>query len=175
MSDREPPVEKTDLNQEMTVAPDGMASSETDIEALKAEVTKWQERVPKLATALRERTDELAQARDEIRDLKKQSEGVGSDVARRAREALIEELEVKVKDLRGKVQSLGGELHTSGLALTEAQEEADSWKSKWQQVTGSLDEVSEEHAAKERVAQSNQAAFEAEREEWQKKAWAKVA
>ena len=130
VSDREPPVEKTDLNQEMTVAPDGMASSETDIEALKAEVTKWQERVPKLATALRERTDELAQARDEIRDLKKQSEGVGSDVARRAREALIEELEVKVKDLRGKVQSLGGELHTSGLALTEAQEEADSWKSK---------------------------------------------
>ena len=116
MSDREPPVEKADLNQEISPVADGAIASVSDLDALQAEVSKWQERVPKLAAALRERTDELAQARDEIRALKSQSEGSGADVARRARESLIEELEGKVKELRGKVQSLGGELHTSGLA-----------------------------------------------------------
>lgn len=36
-----------------------IASDDTDVEALRAEVTKWQERVPKLVSVVRERTQEL--------------------------------------------------------------------------------------------------------------------
>ena len=170
MSDHQPPVEKAELNQDMSATAESMVAPGTDVEALKAEVTKWQERVPKLAGALRERTDELAQARDEIRELKKQStEGSGSDVARRARETLIEELEEKVTELRSKVQSLGGELHAATLACSEAQDEAQSWKSKWQEVTGSLDDVSAEQAEKDRAAQNAHASYEHDRAEWQTK------
>ena len=36
-----------------------IASDDKEVEALRAEVTKWQERVPKLASVMRERTQEL--------------------------------------------------------------------------------------------------------------------
>ena len=120
--------------------------SQAGIEALRSEVEKWQARVPKLASALRERTDELAHARDEIRrlaqDLDKTSDDGFMGVTLKSRDELIAELEVKSKTLSEKVRSLSGEVHTLQLALQESVEEGESWKAKWRDVTSTLDQVS---------------------------------
>ncbi|NKC00532.1 MAG: hypothetical protein GKR90_18860 [Pseudomonadales bacterium] len=165
VSEHQTPVERTELNQETTVYP-GPTDADVNAEALRAEVAKWQERVPKLAGALRERTDELAQARDEIRTLKQQAGGANSDVTVRARDELIEELESKSKELKTKVQTLAGELRSMEIALGEAQEDAENWKSKWRGVTGSLDELSAEKTEKESNHQSERLSFDSERANW---------
>ena len=44
-----------------------LTSDDTDVEALRAQVIKWQKQVPKIASALRERTEELHALRDQLR------------------------------------------------------------------------------------------------------------
>ena len=52
-----------------TVPPKDRELEPLDAEELRAEALKWQERVPKLASALRERSEELTAAREELRSL----------------------------------------------------------------------------------------------------------
>ena len=84
------------------------AEDPIDLHALRAEVTKWQERVPKLAKALRERSEELAQAREELRTVISQAstgdmQSVEVDDARlQARNDLINDLQAKITELGGK-------------------------------------------------------------------------
>lgn len=114
-----------------------------DLDALHAEVAKWQERVPKLAKALRERTEELAAVREELRTAQSQKDtsdsGQSIDARLQAREGLIAELQDKVSQLGEKHRQLSGTLHTTSLDLESAQEEAQGWQAKWQEVTASLD------------------------------------
>lgn len=119
--------------------------STIDLDALRAEVSKWQERVPKLAKALRERTEELAAAREELRTAQSSpaSESLSSedtDARLQARNALIAELQEKVTELGEKHRQLSGTLHTTNLDLESAREDAQNWQSKWQAVTASLDD-----------------------------------
>jgi len=116
-----------------------------DVEALHAEVAKWQERVPKLAAALRERTEELASVRQDLREAQKAGpdhapyDGESDDARLQARDQLIGELQQKVTDLTGLHRTAASELHVTQLDLSTATEEAKGWQDKWQQVTASLD------------------------------------
>ena len=117
----------------------------TDVEALKAEVAKWQERVPKLAAALRERNDELAALREQLRqqstaDVSAES-AQEADARVRARDELIAELQDKIQHLNERHRELSGQLHAAGLDLEQATQDARSWQNKWQSVTQSLDEA----------------------------------
>ncbi len=126
-----------------------------DIEALHAEVAKWQERVPKLAAALRERTEELASVRQELREAQNAGPDQSSpdrgrddgrdaesdDVRLQARDQLIGELQQKVTDLTGLHRTAASELHVTQMDLSNATEEAKGWQDKWRQVTSSLDNL----------------------------------
>lgn len=123
-----------------------LEDGEIDHVALRAEVVKWQERVPKLAQALRERTEELAATREELRLAKAQDSGghgkpVEVDDARlQARNDLISELQAKVAELGEKHRRAAGELHAATLDVESAREEAAQWQTKWREVTASLDD-----------------------------------
>lgn len=138
-----------------------------DTEDLRTEVAKWQERVPKLTSALRERTGELARVRDEIRLLKQQNRS-RNDFALRARDDLIAELECKSNELRSKLISLAGEARSMEIALGEAQGESEHWKSKWRGVSGSLDELSAERSEQESTHHRERQSFKSERASWDK-------
>ncbi|MFT7653246.1 MAG: putative flap endonuclease-1-like 5' DNA nuclease [Candidatus Azotimanducaceae bacterium] len=118
-------------------------------EALRAEVNKWQERVPKLASALRLRTEELAAARDQIRGFQQQPSGAAQEVDTRlkTRDGLIKELEEKLAKLTEKHQKLSGEMHGVELGRQAAHEDLAGWKDKWQQVSESLDGEASQRAA----------------------------
>lgn len=132
-----------------------------DTDALRAEVLKWQERVPKLANALRERSEEVAALRRELRDLAEQSGASDStEVDRRlqARNAHIAELEQKLTALTAKHRSTAGELHTLRLTLNDAEEETAQWKQKWQEGTEALDaEANESAALKQQLQEATRA------------------
>ncbi|NOX51465.1 MAG: hypothetical protein GXP16_13165 [Gammaproteobacteria bacterium] len=115
-----------------------------DLDTLQAEVNKWQERVPKLAAALRERTEELAEARTEIRRLNQiDTDPIvnpeADDARLKARDDLIRDLEEKSKEYAERHRTISSQLHSSQIDLTTTREECDGWKKKWQEVTSSLD------------------------------------
>jgi myosin protein heavy chain/myosin heavy chain 6/7 len=125
-----------------------LEGGQIDVVALQAEVAKWQERVPKLAAALRERTDELAKVRDALRLAQQQAaragehsadDGAMPDARLQARDELIAELQQKISSVSERHKSAASELHATQLDLEEAREEAQRWQSKWQAVTSSLD------------------------------------
>jgi predicted flap endonuclease-1-like 5' DNA nuclease len=126
--------------------------ADSDVEALRAELAKWQERVPKLAGALRERNNEVEALKSQL------AERPGGDAAPaaesgsgiQARDALIEELEAKVKALGGKYQDAEGQLHARDLEITQLRQEAAEWRDKWQSVTSSLDAQADNAGQKDR-------------------------
>ena len=121
-----------------------------DLEALQAEVHKWQERVPKLAAALRERSEELEQAKQQLREYQKAET---ADARLAARDQLIAELESKLAEAGAQQRELAGQLHTAQLENQAGASEAASWKEKWQSVTATLDDcVAEKHALTEKLA-----------------------
>lgn len=137
-------------------ARDGDAAAMTEA-ALRAELAKWQERVPKLAAALRQRTAEVEALRKELETRAAQTGSPGA----RAREELLRELEGRHADLKERYRSAQAELHKRQLDTDELRTEAEDWKAKWQAVTRTLDEQSQAAAGHdERVA-----ALEAERDE----------
>jgi len=126
----------------LTTAMDGREPDpDMTAEELQQELAKWQARVPKLAGALRERTNEVQSlkakldARGDTRDVA----GGGQSSGIEARDALIEELEAKVKALGGKHQDAEGQLHARDLEIAGLREDATEWREKWQSVTTSLD------------------------------------
>ena len=122
----------------------GMAgATDPEMDALRQELTKWQERVPKLAAALRERTGEVETLRKELAQLAAAGSSTGSSPEKgsgiEARDALIGELEAKVKALGGKYQDAEGQLHARDLEIGQLRQEAAEWREKWQSATASLD------------------------------------
>lgn len=154
-----------DLNADVS------AEGPVDPQALRAEITKWQERVPRLAAALRERTEELAAARDEIRDLRKEGANTSSndtvDARVQARDELIQELEQKLEALREKHRKASGDLHDLTLTSETAQEEAAGYKRKWQDLKAALDSEASARSSAEEAVQAAEHRFAAELAEQQ--------
>ncbi len=123
-----------------------------EIAALRAEVAKWQERVPKLANALRERTAEVEALRSRLEDQgdRGSAENGVAPSGIQARDALIQELEAKVRALGGKYQDAEGQLRARDLEIGQLREEAAQWREKWQEVTGSLDQQADSAEQKDR-------------------------
>ena len=118
------------------------ADSQASLHAsLREELEKWRGRVPKLASALRQRTEEVESLRVQLDDLKRVgASGPGrNDAGVRARDELISELGAKVETLDGRYKTAQGELHARNLEVADLKQDLRLWKDKWQSVTQSLD------------------------------------
>ena len=120
--------------------------TEDAVSALQNELTKWQNRVPKLALALRERTQELDAAKTQLEQL---AAGDSAGTGIQARDALIGELEAKLKAQTSKHQDAQGQMHARDVEITQLREEVSQWREKWQSVTESLDAHAGEIAGKD--------------------------
>lgn len=134
-------------------------------DVLREELAKWRERVPKLASALRQRAEEAETLRQEVERLRGAAEAAATRPASvpapaspspesvsagiRARDELIEELQAKVTDLGERHKQARAELHAGQLTLEELRTDADGWKRKWQSVTRSLDEQASRDSARD--------------------------
>jgi len=130
--------------------------------ALREELAKWRERVPKLAMALRNRAEEAESLRQEIERLRKGAAASDESPTAgiRARDDLIDELQNKLSDLAERHQVAQGELHARQLSIDELKSDAEAWKAKWQSVTRSLDEQAAEvssHDQRTRVLEEQNA------------------
>jgi predicted flap endonuclease-1-like 5' DNA nuclease len=126
-------------------------TSNMSAEELQKELAKWQARVPKLAGALKERTQEVETLRARLDSTEPLSVGGGEQSSGiQARDALIEELEAKVKALGGKHQDVEGQLRARDLEIKGLRQEASEWRDKWQSATTSLDEQSDSAGHKDR-------------------------
>ncbi len=128
-------------------------------DALHKELAKWRERVPKLAAALRERTQEVDALRQQLHS------GAGRETASptsgiKARDALIEELEAKLKAQSARHQDAQGQLHARDVEVAELTEEVAEWREKWQSATETLDEHA--HAQHEKDSELTRARGELE-------------
>ena len=125
-------------------------------DVLRREVEKWQARVPKLAAALRQRSEELDELRQELRMLRN---GGDVDARMQVRDDLIEDLQQKLKFAKTQQRQVAVELHGSQLELASAAQEVADWKSKWHSITDSLDDVAANH-------DSVQLVLDTERQQW---------
>jgi predicted flap endonuclease-1-like 5' DNA nuclease/chromosome segregation ATPase len=120
----------------------GVVGDGASVEELRRELAKWQERVPRLAGALRERTSEVEALRAQLTARESQADpaspGTGSGI--QARDDLIKELESKIRALSGKYQDTEGQLRARDLEISQLREEASEWREKWQAATNALDE-----------------------------------
>ena len=110
---------------------------------LKQELAKWKERVPKLAAALRERTDQADRLQYEVDQFHgSESSGLaaGNYAGIQSREKVIDELEAKLKALHSKHQDLEGQLRSRDMEISGLQQDVGAWKDKWQAAKSSLDE-----------------------------------
>ncbi len=147
-------------------------------QALREELGKWRERVPKLAAALRQRAEEVQRLQQELermRGLQPASGEVPAGIG--ARDELIEELEQKLADVSSRHKDACGELHRQQLEIDELRAAADGWKAKWRTVTQALDEqqvaagaeddrlcgLQEENAALRRQLEEQSSSHEADR------------
>jgi predicted flap endonuclease-1-like 5' DNA nuclease len=113
--------------------------------ALRDELAKWRERVPKLAAALRQRAEEAATLRAELERLQQERAGerdtrAPSAASIRARDELIAELNGKLDDLTERHRAAEGELHSRRLAMEALEADVAGWKEKWQSLAQSLDQ-----------------------------------
>lgn len=121
---------------------------DVELEQLREELAKWRTRVPRLVSALRQRTEELeslrlraaAAAKDGVGAGTRGEMSVGGDAGIRQRDALIAELEARVEALDRDWRGAQGELHACRLERDELREQVGSWKRKWQEATQSLDD-----------------------------------
>ncbi len=118
-----------------------VGAHDSELDSVKQELAKWQKRVPKLAAALKERTNEVERLKAGNSDAVEAD--AYSDAGVKARDELIIELEAKVTDLTAKHRDLQGELHARDLTGKDLEVEVASWKDKWHSVTQSLDTQSE--------------------------------
>ncbi|MCZ6658439.1 MAG: hypothetical protein O7C67_14185 [Gammaproteobacteria bacterium] len=137
-----------------------VGAHDSELDSVKQELAKWQERVPKLAAALKERTNEVERLKAGGSDAVEAD--TVSDAGVKVRDELITELEAKVKDLTAKHRDLQGELHARDLTGKDLEAEVASWKDKWHSVTQSLDTQSElATAKKQELAQIREASEQA--------------
>ncbi|MEM6710520.1 MAG: hypothetical protein AAF648_17225 [Pseudomonadota bacterium] len=131
---------------------DHAAPPSTDVAALRNELAKWRERVPKLAQALKERTERVDQLEERLAAAAEASaSSSGGDGARTQR---IAELEEQQKRLKERCLTAEGRLHAQQLAVEEGAEEVRAWREKWQRLTVDLDRESGRATAAEQQGQA---------------------
>ena len=93
--------EQTNNSEASEVSQAGQPESDSH-DSLREELDKWRGRVPKLASALRQRTEEAESLKAELEELRRvNASGSGrSDAGLRARDELISELEARLEGLR---------------------------------------------------------------------------
>ena len=121
--------------------------SDLNPEALLAEVQKWQERVPRLVAALRDKSDELDNLRTELRNHRSDED----DVRLAARDALIAELESRCHALAGENQDLTGALHAAMAEAKNAGKLAQSLQAQWDDLKEQLDAAAADHESRLRA------------------------
>ncbi len=134
-----------------------------ELRELQLELAKWQERVPKLAAALRERTQQAEKLQAEIDRLRAgggPSVGGDDDAGIRGREQLIDELQAKQRALNSRLQDLQGQLHGRDMEISDLQQDVAAWKEKWQAVTASLDSQASLATSREQALQRLRSDFD---------------
>jgi len=101
-----------------------------------AELAKWRERVPKLAAALKARTNQIEALQTELARLQTAGSGAGIQ----ARDQHIEELELKLGQQTSRYQMAEGTLRAREVELEDLNADLVAWKERLQSVTVSLDE-----------------------------------
>jgi len=104
-----------------------IASDGSDVEALRAEIAKWQERVPKLVSVVRERTQEVQSLREQLHRANSMA-ACDADASIRSRDQMIAKLQQQIESLEEKHSAVCAELHTANLDLEEVRTDADSLK-----------------------------------------------
>lgn len=135
----------------------------TELAELRDELAKWRARVPKLANALKERSERVAQLEARLGSVAAgldDAEGAaaGADAGNEARQELIAELEIQQRRLKERCHTAEAKIHTQSLELAEAERDIRGWREKWQKLTLALDEQSKRASAAE--AQSLQVALQ---------------
>lgn len=126
-----------------------------------AELAKWRERVPKLASALRDRTAQIDLLEQEIARLQDEAQGAAGP-SLKARDEHITQLESKLTGLTAKYQNSEGRLRESELELEDLRADVETSKQRWQTLTESLDV---QVASTEQAQKNLQAATEREAEQ----------
>ena len=117
------------------VQPAAPAAPPTDA---KAELAKWRERVPKLASALRERTEQVGLLESELARLQSEA-GSTAGAGLKARDEHISALELKLAGLTTNYQTSEGNLRARELELEDLRSDLQASKQRWQSVTDALD------------------------------------
>lgn len=107
----------------------------------KAELAKWRARVPKLASALKQRTEQIGLLESELARL--QSEAGKASAAGpglQARDEHIAALELKLSGLTKNYQNSEGNLRARELELEDLRADLLASKQRWQSLTEALDE-----------------------------------
>ncbi|NIP13439.1 MAG: hypothetical protein GWM88_01315 [Pseudomonadales bacterium] len=113
------------------------------MEDLKQELTKWQERVPKLAAALRERTEHANDLQTQLEALEA-SHRAASDQAAAAskeRQQRVNELQSQLEAQGNKHQELQNEVQARTAEITDLRLELADWKEKCQSLSDAAEQA----------------------------------
>ena len=127
---------------------DAPAAPVTDTDALFAELTKWRERVPRLAQALKERTDRIAELEAQLNG-EAAAPAPAAQAGDGARQQLIDDLELARRKLKERCHAAEAKVHAQANELEEMEGEVRSWRERWQQATVDLDQSGEQRSALE--------------------------
>jgi predicted flap endonuclease-1-like 5' DNA nuclease len=138
-----------------------------ELDDLKQELAKWQERVPKLAAALRERTEHASELQAQIEKLEA-NHRASSDQAAAAskeRQQRVDELHSQLQAQQAKHQELQSELQARGAQIADLRLEVADWKEKHQHLVEAGEQASgpseEDQAALEALKRENASLAEA--------------
>ncbi|MEM1229161.1 MAG: hypothetical protein AAGI15_01395 [Pseudomonadota bacterium] len=150
-----------DVSPNKDVPEPGVPVPGGDMAALAAELGKWRQRVPRLASALKARTEEVEALKDSLSKLRNSEDAAARAGGMKARDELIAELEAKVATLTEQLQQSQSDLHRSQLTAQSLTDDVSGWRSKWQSVTEALDAQAATAAEAEEHASAHVEALEA--------------
>ncbi len=106
-----------------------------------AELAKWRARVPKLASALKQRTEQIGLLESELARLQSEAgKASASGPGLQARDEHIAALELKLSGLTKNYQTSEGKLRARELELEDLRADLLASKQRWQNLTEALDE-----------------------------------
>jgi predicted flap endonuclease-1-like 5' DNA nuclease/predicted nucleic acid-binding Zn-ribbon protein len=114
---------------------------------LRQELSKWQARVPKLAAALRQRTEQAQKLQAKLHAMAE------ANPEKVAHEGLSTEMQAKLGALNSRQQDLQGQVHSRDLEINALRRDVADWREKWQSASGELDEQATRAASLDALVQ----------------------